>query len=230
MAVEGSIPKVLSVRVLIVGASGFIGTHLARVCAASGHEVICGSRHPAGLSCTQHLQIDYAADALPDFIASELSGVDVLVNAVGILRPRGRQTFEALHVRGPTALFSAAVAAGVRRIIQISALGADPRALSAYHRSKSEADRALMLTPYRLRNHSIVDNYGMGWFIDTHAGRQFAFHGGGTPGITAMEYIVPTRHVAVIAFFNLENIKAAPRIELMTHLAEAAGAFPKAKS
>jgi uncharacterized protein YbjT (DUF2867 family) len=69
------------------------------------------------------------------------------VNAVGILRPAGAQTFEALHVRGPRALFVAAAAAGVRRIVQVSALGAEPEALSGYHRSKSEADRALMMLP-----------------------------------------------------------------------------------
>ena len=43
---ERHFPKVLSVRVLIAGASGFIGAHLARACAAAGHEVICGSRQP----------------------------------------------------------------------------------------------------------------------------------------------------------------------------------------
>src|SRR6185437_9684100 len=53
------------------------------------------------------------------------------------------------------------------------------------------ADRTTMLTPYRLRNRSTVDNYGMGWFVDTYKGRRFAFHGGGTPGISAIELMVP---------------------------------------
>lgn len=135
-------------RVLIAGASGFIGAHLARACAASGHEVICGGRHPlSGIPGGRHLTLDYAAPSPRDALAKELRGVDVVVNAVGILRPRGTQTFEALHVRGPRELFAAAAEAGVRRIIQISAMGADPQALSAYHRSKSEADRALMMMP-----------------------------------------------------------------------------------
>lgn len=90
----------------------------------------------------------------------------------------------------------------------------------------SAEDRALMLKPYTLRDGSTADNYGMGWFINDHAGRQFAMHGGGTPGVSAIDYMVPTTHVAVIAFFNLENIKAQPRIDLATNLAEAVGAFP----
>jgi uncharacterized protein YbjT (DUF2867 family) len=137
----------LSVRVLIAGASGFIGAHLARAATAAGHEVICGGRNAtAGSEGSAHLTLDYTAPAR-DTLASELRGIDVVVNAVGILRPRGAQTFEALHVRGPRELFAAAATAGVRRIIQVSALGAEPRALAAYHRSKSEADRALRLLP-----------------------------------------------------------------------------------
>ena len=134
-------------RVLIAGASGFIGAHLSRAATAAGHEVICGGRNAAANpGCAGHITLDYTAPTR-DALASELRGVDVVVNAVGILRPRGTQTFEALHVRGPCELFAAAAAAGVRRIIQVSALGAEPRALAAYHRSKSEADRALMMLP-----------------------------------------------------------------------------------
>jgi uncharacterized protein YbjT (DUF2867 family) len=135
------------VRVLIAGASGFIGAHVARACAAAGHEVIYAARHPPGLPGTRHLTLDYAAPPPRDVLAAGLRGVDVVVNAVGILRSTGTQTFEALHVRGPRALFAAAAMAGVRRVIQVSALGAEPQAISDYHRSKSEADRTLMMMP-----------------------------------------------------------------------------------
>jgi nucleoside-diphosphate-sugar epimerase len=132
------------VRVLIAGFGGFIGAHLARACAAAGHEVVCAGRTPG--ECVprgQPLRLDFAAPPPRDELTKQLRDIDVVVNAVGILRPRGNQTFEALHVRGPRELFEAAEAAGVRRVIQISALGAEASALSAYHRSKAEADRAL---------------------------------------------------------------------------------------
>jgi len=86
-------------------------------------------------------------------------------------------------------------------------------------------DRKIMLTPYRLKDGSTADNYGMGWFIDTYKGRQIAFHGGGTPGISAIELMVPDQNVAVIAFFNLQDIKGKPREDLATHLAEIVRAF-----
>lgn len=89
----------------------------------------------------------------------------------------------------------------------------------------NDADRAIMLTPYRLRDRSTVDNYGMGWFIDNYKGQQFAFHGGGTPGISAIEFMVPRSHVAVIAFFNVQDVQGKPRVDLATNLAEIMHAF-----
>lgn len=52
-----------------------------------------------------------------------------------------------MHTAAPVVLFKAAVAAGVRRIVQISALGADANAQSLYHRSKLAADEALLALP-----------------------------------------------------------------------------------
>src|SRR5690606_24323271 len=73
--------------------------------------------------------------------------IDVVINAVGILREQGSQRFEALHHRAPAALFEAAAAAGVRRVVQVSALGADAQATTAYHQSKKAADDALLALP-----------------------------------------------------------------------------------
>jgi uncharacterized protein YbjT (DUF2867 family) len=137
------------VIVLIAGASGFIGARLASACLLAGDTVICASRQggPAGLPGARQMRLDYTGMPPPEALAEQLGGVDVVVNAVGILRERGAQTFEALHVTGPVALFSAAARAGVRRIVQISALGAQPGAIARYHASKHRADRALASLP-----------------------------------------------------------------------------------
>jgi uncharacterized protein YbjT (DUF2867 family) len=68
---------------------------------------------------------------------------------VGIIREHGAQTFHAIHIRAPQALFSACAQAGVRLVIQISALGADERAQSRYHLSKKAADDFLAALPVR---------------------------------------------------------------------------------
>ena len=135
--------------VLITGATGFIGRHLTCALLRAGHEVIVAGRHPretvarAGL---RYVAADFAQDLDPADWIERLEGVDAVVNAVGILRERGTQTFDALHIRAPTALFTACIQAGVRRVIQISALGADADAASGYHLSKRAADDYLAST------------------------------------------------------------------------------------
>jgi uncharacterized protein YbjT (DUF2867 family) len=123
-------------RILITGASGFIGRRLVDSLRAAGHTVVEATRRDADF--TRDLD---AAAWLP-----RLAGIDAVINAVGILREHGDQTFERVHVRAPQALFAACVAAGVRRVIQISALGAE-RGASGYFRSKRAADEYLALLP-----------------------------------------------------------------------------------
>lgn len=99
-----------------------------------------------GLPC-RPLRADLGRDLRPEDWRERLAGVDAVVNAVGILRERGAQRFATLHVAGPRALFEACAAAGVRRVVQISALGADEAARSAYHQSKKAADDFLLGLP-----------------------------------------------------------------------------------
>ncbi|MGV3742235.1 MAG: NAD(P)H-binding protein [Burkholderiaceae bacterium] len=140
--------------ILLTGASGFIGQHLAQALTAAGHEVIAAVRNPA-----RHVPFasrTVAADYTKDFTESDwlprLAGVEAVINAVGIIREHGAQTFDAIHSRAPCALFAACVRAGVRRVIQVSALGADAQAQSRYHLSKREADDFLLSLPI----HSVI--------------------------------------------------------------------------
>ena len=121
-------------HILLTGATGFIGSNLRHTLEAMGHQVTAVSR-ANGLSFQTMLR---PQDWLP-----HLKGVDAVVNAVGIIGQVGRQRFEPLHTQAPIALFEACALAGVRRVVQISALGADDTAFSNYHLSKRTADDAL---------------------------------------------------------------------------------------
>lgn len=114
-------------RVLVLGAGGFIGGHTAAALRAAGHEVLPG-------------KLDFARALRPEDWLASLQGMDAVVNAVGIVRERGNRTFNALHFSAPRALFDACRMAGVRRVVQISALGADEAARSRFHRTKRGAD------------------------------------------------------------------------------------------
>jgi uncharacterized protein YbjT (DUF2867 family) len=135
--------------ILLTGASGFIGRHLAQALTAAGHDVLFAARPSGKRSPNNNRSV--AADYTKDFSEADwlprLDGVDAVINAVGIIREHGTQTFDAIHSRTPRALFAACVTAGVRCVIQVSALGADQHAQSRYHLSKKEADDFLAALP-----------------------------------------------------------------------------------
>lgn len=128
-------------HVLIVGASGFIGRHLAARLVAEGVRVTAAGRASdrlmRRLPGAAAIRCDLAADRMEDW-RGRLAGVDAVLNCVGLFGDeRGYAT---VHAGGAIALFDACRAAGVGRVIQISALGAATDAASAYHRSKAAAD------------------------------------------------------------------------------------------
>src|SRR5678815_3957122 len=131
-------------NVLLTGASGFIGSHLARALRAADYVVIETRRDLD--DATASVRADFTRDLSVRDWLPKLAGIDAVINAVGISREHGAQTFESIHKRAPQALFTACVAAGVRRIVQISALGAD-RGMTRYFLSKRAADDYLATLP-----------------------------------------------------------------------------------
>jgi uncharacterized protein YbjT (DUF2867 family) len=138
--------------ILITGVTGFIGGHVAAALAGRGHRIIGTVKSPPKndreASPFRLICADYTRDFDVNIWKTRLAGIDVVINAVGILRERGQQTFEALHDHAPRALFAACAAEGVK-VIQISALGADENARSRYHLSKKIADDALLASVTR---------------------------------------------------------------------------------
>ncbi|MCC6203199.1 MAG: NAD(P)H-binding protein [Gammaproteobacteria bacterium] len=126
-------------KVLVCGGSGFIGSALSQGLRAAGHEVIRGVRRP---ETSSDISIDYGRDVTPAAWVDRLRGFDAVVNAVGIIVEQRTARFVDLHQRAPIALFNAAAQVGVRRIIQISALGAN-RGTTPYFITKFAADTAL---------------------------------------------------------------------------------------
>lgn len=137
-------------KILLTGASGFIGQHLVAALTKAGHTVVCAVRKPKppgrGVS---YISIDFNKALSPLDWAAAVGGVDVVVNAVGILRESREQKFDTIHRAAPCALFSAAANAGVKHIVQLSALGADESATTGYHLSKKAADDFLLSLPVR---------------------------------------------------------------------------------
>jgi NADH dehydrogenase len=131
-------------KVLILGGSGFVGSHLTRRLAGDGHSVTVATRYAPGckhlwiLPGVQVRQFDpYDGGRL----AEELEGHDAAINLVGILNERGfgGAGFRRAHVELVEILIDACVDAGVERLVQMSALNAG-QGESHYLRTRGEGE------------------------------------------------------------------------------------------
>ena len=135
--------------VTVFGGSGFIGTQAVRGLAKAGWRIRVAVRNPS-LAHDMRLQgdvgqVDVVQANVRDqaSVARALAGAHAAINLVAVLYERGRQTFQALHVDAARNVAQAARDAGVQRLIQMSALGADPASASAYARSKAQGEQAV---------------------------------------------------------------------------------------
>ena len=134
-------------RVTVFGGSGFLGRRIVRHLAAGGAEVRIAVRRPeraeflarfgrAGQITPVQADVWDAATVGP-----ALGGADAVVNTVGHYVERGDGSFEAIHGRGARHVAEAATAAGVRRLVHISGIGADPASDSSYVRARAAGER-----------------------------------------------------------------------------------------
>ncbi len=128
-------------KILVVGATGFIGKSIYRKLETLKYEVIAGVRNPDAFD-GKAIKIDFLKLVEDSTLAQRLEGIDVVINAVGIITPTKEQSFETMHTLAPIKLFESAKKANVKRIIQISALGTQT-GTTPYHISKHEADTYL---------------------------------------------------------------------------------------
>ena len=112
-------------RILLAGSTGFIGHTLQAALEAAGHTVHGGASPRSAGAQPGRVPMDFARDTTAAAWLPRLQGIDAVVNAVGVLRDTRARPIDAVHRDTPIALFDACAQAGVRRVVQISALGID---------------------------------------------------------------------------------------------------------
>ncbi len=131
-------------RILITGANGFIAREIIARLSLANHEIIA-CVHNQLLENVPHsrvFRVDFTKAITPDHWLKHLNDVDAVINCVGVFQTAKEKTMWNIHYDAPKALFDACVLRGIKKIIQISALGVD-KVDVPYAKSKLALDEYL---------------------------------------------------------------------------------------
>ncbi len=140
----------MSQLVTIFGGSGFVGRYIARRLAKQGWRVRVAVRRPNEAMFVRTYgvvgQVDPVLCNIRDdaSVAAALEGANAVVNCVGVLVETGKNSFEAVQAEGAERVARLAAAAGVGKMVQISAIGADAEGESDYSRTKAQGEASVL--------------------------------------------------------------------------------------
>jgi uncharacterized protein YbjT (DUF2867 family) len=133
--------------VTVFGGTGFLGREIVRRLADGGADVRIAVRHPeqasflAQVGKTGQITSAYADVWAEASVHPAVAGAEAVVNTVGHYVERGKATFEAIHGQGAMHVARASARAGVRRLVHLSGIGADPVSESPYVRARAIGER-----------------------------------------------------------------------------------------
>lgn len=140
-------------NVLLTGATGLIGSAVAARLAAAGHAVVGVTRRPRTTAEIHPISrwtiLDLRDVRSPEDWTPHLERIDAVVNCAGVLQDGPRDSVRATHADAPSHLWKACEAAGVRRVVQISAAGVDLRPDTDFMSTKLVADETLQTSRLR---------------------------------------------------------------------------------
>ncbi len=135
----------------VFGASGFVGRAIVANLARRGWRIRAACRRPdlAGhlqpMGVVGQIHPVQANLRYPESVRAAVEGAELVVNAVGILVPTGKQTFRAVQTEGAGNVAEASAAAGVQKLVHISAIGASDQSRARYARSKALGEAAVLV-------------------------------------------------------------------------------------
>lgn len=132
-------------KVLVTGATGFVGTHLVNRLLHRGHSVTVLARDPRKTRNRYNRPVETAAGDVLDreSVAAAAAGHEAAVHLVGIINEKGAQTFDRMHREATENVVAAAKASGVLRYLHMSAMGSSDDSPSEYGRSKAAGEKAV---------------------------------------------------------------------------------------
>jgi uncharacterized protein YbjT (DUF2867 family) len=134
-------------QILLIGASGLIGSAVAARLKRDGHEIVAVGRGggPAArrVPVDRWVKLDLRQATTAEAWLPHLSGIEAVVNCAGVLQDTPRDSPGKIHIEMPKALWSACETAAVRRVILFSAIGVDRGGITDFSRSKRQGEESL---------------------------------------------------------------------------------------
>jgi uncharacterized protein YbjT (DUF2867 family) len=135
-------------KILVTGSTGYVGHYVVKALLEAGHVVVSVSRDAGKTKTASGAKLEVFGNveyrmgdiANGNGLKEAMTGVDAVVHLVGIIAEKGLQTFQRVHIDGTRNVLEAAKAAGVKRYLHMSALGASANAVSGYSSSKFQAE------------------------------------------------------------------------------------------
>ncbi|KMK65787.1 complex I NDUFA9 subunit family protein [Puniceibacterium sp. IMCC21224] len=136
--------------VTIYGGSGFVGRYVARRMAKAGWRVRVAVRRPnealfvRPFGAVGQVEPVFCNIRDDESVRAAMIGADAVVNCVGVLVGRGKNSFDAVHVDGAERIARLATEQGVAQLVQMSAIGADSASESTYASTKGKGEAATL--------------------------------------------------------------------------------------
>jgi uncharacterized protein YbjT (DUF2867 family) len=134
----------------VFGGSGFIGRYVVKRLAQQGFVVRVAVRDPEAalflkpMGAVGQVVPLFASVMNEGTVHRAIAGAEVVVNLVGALSESRAASFQAVHTEGADRIARISSATGVRRLVQVSAIGADPESPSRYGATKGNAEKAVL--------------------------------------------------------------------------------------
>jgi NADH dehydrogenase len=133
--------------VTVFGGTGFLGRHIVRRLRSHEITVRVASRHPRRADATfageTGIEAGYVDVQDRASVAEALAGASGAVNAVSLYVERGKESFDAIHVRAACAVAELALQAGVQKLVHVSGISASTASPSRYVRKRGEGEQAV---------------------------------------------------------------------------------------
>jgi uncharacterized protein YbjT (DUF2867 family) len=155
------------VKVFLTGATGFVGKHMLRRLLDEGHDVRALVRDPQKPSLAKHSKIEFVPGDIVEGTRLDegMQGCDAVIHLVGIIVEKGSNTFERVHHLGTRNVVEVAKRTGVKRFVQMSALGVRADGVAPYQTTKWKGEEEVRQSgiPFCILRPSLIFGEGDGF-------------------------------------------------------------------